>query len=103
MHGRLLFYTRGSVLVFTTGAYSDFRLSGFLVAIRDLDLKALAKEFVADEKASTEELLNRGRPDDFASWLVAKGHAMPVDAAEIHLGDDGEWEREFEISADNYC
>lgn len=77
-------FKKGDVLVFTTGAYSDFALSGFLVAIENLDLPELAKEFVGDRKMY--EFDN----DQFAGWLITKGKAMPCEHNVVHLGDYGE-------------
>jgi hypothetical protein len=92
-------YPKGSIMVMTTGEYSDFRVCGFLVAVQDCDLPALAQAFHAERMAELEAEGNADwdtpDPNDFPSWLVAKGHAMPVDAHEIHLGGYGEFEPEF--------
>ena len=90
---RTLFYKKGSVLQLTVGEYSDFRTCGLLVAIQDIDLPKLAQE-MTDGKNSYDD---GSEPGDFASWLIANGYAMPVDANEVHLGAYGRWEEEFGV------
>ena len=97
-------YQRGSVLVFSSGSYSDYGLVAFLVTIENTDLRALAAEFVreheiesaakvaADPESYADGWVPRADPDDFPSWLVAKGHAMPVSFETIHLGDYGDFD-----------
>lgn len=45
MTDRTLQYPKGSIMVFTTGEYSDFGMAGFLVTIKDCDLPALAQAY----------------------------------------------------------
>ena len=86
-------YPKGSIMVFTAGEYSDFHTAGFLVTVVDCDLPTLARAYArtCDEWDA--------RLDGFAGWLVANGHAMPVEASQIHLGTYGRWEPEFGVSA----
>jgi hypothetical protein len=95
MSDATLQYLRGTALVFTTGAYSDFSISAMLVTIKDCDLPALAKEYRAAEAKPGD--YDSGSPEGFGSWLVANGHAMPMDAQSVHLGDYGEFESEFGV------
>lgn len=88
----VLKYTKGSVIVFTTGEYSDYRVTAFLVAIQDLDLPALAQQMTAGKYRGDDD----ADVNDFAGWLIANGHAMPVDHSLVHLGDYG-WGDEFGI------
>lgn len=96
-------YPKGSIIVMTTGAYSDYSITGFLVAVEDCDLPALAQAFAAEERARIKAGKGarswRGKEDldDFPSWLVAKGHCMPVAYNSVHLGDYSDWEREFGV------
>lgn len=89
---RVLRYPKGSVLQFTTGQYSDFRTCGLLVAVQNLDLPKLAQKMTAGKHR-----YDGAEHEDFASWLVANGHAMPVDSSEVHLGEYGRWEIEFGV------
>lgn len=86
-------YPPGSVLVMTTGEYSDFGVVGILVTMQECDLPALAKEY-ANGKPSYEPA---GMPNNFPAWLISKGYAMPVDHSEVHLGDYGRWGDEFDV------
>lgn len=88
-------YPKGSVLTFTTGEYSDFRVAAYLVTVCDCDLPALAREYVGTYAPENE--WDEPRLDGFASWLIAKGHAMPVATSEVHLGAYGDWEPEFGV------
>lgn len=97
-------FVRGSALIFTSGEYSDFGLSGVLVTIKDCDLPALAKEYVAQEWAAIKERggddWDKPGPDGFAGWLCANGHAMAAEAQCVHLGSYGEFGAEFGVSDD---
>ncbi len=88
-------YRRGTALVFTTGEYSDYGISAMLVTIKDCDLPTLAKEYRAGD--TNADSYDRGRPEGFGSWLVANGHAMPMEAQSVHLGDYGEFASEFGV------
>jgi hypothetical protein len=81
MDNEILNYRKGQVIVFTTGCYSDYSLSGFIVAIEDIDLRGRKDEFLA----SRDPTWNDG--PEFVSWLVAQGLAMPVEHSLVHLGD----------------
>ena len=101
MADNTLKFSRGAIIIFTSGCYSDFGLSGFLVAVKDCDLPALAKEYAKQEKEAIKARKGgdweNASPDQFPSWLVANGHAMSVDASTVHLGDYSEWEPEFGV------
>lgn len=88
--GELLKYPRGSILVMTTGAYSDYHIVGFLVAVADLDLPKLAQQYVGENPKDNDQY-------EFPTWLVSRGLAMPVENSEIHLGEYGEWAEEFGV------
>lgn len=78
---------RGHVIVFTEGEYSDYRLSGFIVAAEDIDIIALSKEFTSSRKDYNIS--------DFPSWLISKGYGLPIAYREIHIGSYGELEINF--------
>ena len=77
----ILDYRKGQVIVFTTGCYSDYSLAGFVVAIEDIDLSAKRDEFLDGGEPTWDSA------DEFVSWLIAKGLAMPVEHSLVHLGD----------------
>jgi len=87
--------SRGTAIMFTSGAYSDFGTSGFLVTIKDCDLPALAQQFVNEEherlKGDKEAWRDQDDPTDFPSWLVANGYAFAAQYSELHLGSYGDW------------
>lgn len=94
----VLKYPRGTPLIFTKGEYSDYGLAGLLVTIKDCDLPSLAQAFVADARAKVKDAyLADDDPRLFASWLVANGHAMPMAAETVHLGQYGRFEDEFNV------
>ena len=82
-------------MVFTIGEYSDYRTSGFLVAIQDCDLPALAQKMANGKIPYSDPGAD---PDNFPSWLIANGYAMPVEHSLIHLGDYGGWSDEFGVA-----
>ena len=92
----ILKFSKGSIIVFTEGCYSDFGICGYLVSVVDLDLIKLAaqfrKEFVADKETPWRDV---AESRDFPSWLVAQGLAMPVDYSQVHVGDYGDWSGEL--------
>lgn len=83
-------FHRGSVLIFSSGEYSDYHIVGFLVAVRDLKLKELVKQFKSEFIA--KDKWDRASPDNFPSWLVSKELAMPIDSTEVYLGDYSDFE-----------
>ena len=91
MQDKILKYPAGKVIEFSSGEYSDYRTCGLIVTIKDCDLPKLAQEF-SGGKARYDT-----SHDEFATWLVANGYAMPVESALIHLGSYGEWEPEFGV------
>lgn len=94
MVGKVLQYPKGSIITFTTGEYSDFRVCGFVVTIVACNLPKLAQEYGNGKKLYSED----GEPSDFPSWLIANGHVMPVEHSEVHLGAYGIWEGEFGVT-----
>ena len=79
-------FPKGTVIEFTAGQYSDFRGIGILVTVNDVDLVDLGEEYKAEFVPEYEW----EKPSDtgFPAWLVAKGHAMPVQSHIVHCGYD---------------
>jgi excisionase family DNA binding protein len=71
---KTLAYPKGSVIVFSSGRYSDYGLIAFVVAVADLDLPALAKEYVAEDAA---------KPEDKRGW----DHDEPMFRADYRARD----------------
>lgn len=92
----ILIYPRGSVLVFTSGEYSDFSMRGHIIAATDLDLPLLARQFALEERAmvAKETILGEDMAD-FSGWLVSRGLALPLEISVVHLGSYPDWEPEF--------
>jgi hypothetical protein len=82
MDEKILNYRKGQIIVFISGCYSDYSLSGFVVAIEDIDLRGRKDEFLVGRN---HQLWDEG--PEFVSWLIAKGLAMPVEDSLVHLGD----------------
>ena len=83
-------FSRGSILVFSTGEYSDYGIVGFLVAVKNLNLKKLVKQYQLEFVPVND--WDIARPEDFPSWLVSKELAMPIDNSKIRLGNYGDFE-----------
>lgn len=94
----ILTYQPGTVLVFTSGCYSDFGTSGFLVTIKDCDLKKIVSELRLWKKKPENQRYkgdDDAEPSDLASFMIVSGYAMPLDCQTVHLGDYSEFESEF--------
>lgn len=95
MEDKFLQYPRGSVIAFTAGVYSNFRMEGLVVAVDDLDLPTLAQSYNARNGGKqflqkTDQDPYSGESGDyygFVAWLIANGFALPVEHSEMHLGD----------------
>lgn len=74
----------GEVIVLTTGCYSDFGISGYIVACKDFDIKAVAEKFI---QANQKKLWSYQYSDLFTAYLISEEYAVPVAHREIHLSD----------------
>ncbi len=93
----ILEYKAGMVIQFTEGSYSDYRLSGNVVTLKDINLIDLAKKYwdecketikynwCGKEKTSTR--IPHTSPD-FSAWLIMKEYVFPANIEEVHLGED---------------
>lgn len=91
---QILHYKRGAVIQLSTGEYSSYQYVGLLVAIKNIDLVALAHQF--QREVAEKEKDSRANPNDFPGWLVANEYALPVLVADVFLGTY-EWEEDFEL------
>lgn len=89
---RVLAHARGTVIVLEDGDYSDRHMAALLVLLGDVDLNALAQEYIERTSNShgSEKELRSGM--GFGAWLVAQGHAAPVSHEEIHTDEFGGWD-----------
>jgi hypothetical protein len=94
----VLKFPRGSVIEFSVGEYSSYRSIALVVAVEDADLPALVKVYAAEERAKIKKrkAWEKPDPDQFPSWLIAKGHALPVTFTEVHLGSYGTFAEHFD-------
>ncbi len=88
-------YTKGTLIAFESGAYSDFTFDGMLVAIVDIDLCQLANEYVQEQREA-KPLRSVNYHYGFVEWLVVNQHAMPIDYSTVFLGD-GAFDKDFNI------
>jgi hypothetical protein len=95
MTERALFYPRGTVLLMSSGEYSDYAYVGQLVTIKDCDLPKLAQECRDTFKKEEGGWRDEADANDFPSWLVANGYAVPLECSEVHVGSYGRWSREL--------
>lgn len=88
-------YPLGTCMAFAVGDYSDYRIVGFLRALRKLDLPALAQLYNDTGPKDDWEM----NPDckHFPAWLVSQGYAKVVDMPIVHLGTWGDWEKKFKV------
>lgn len=87
-------FSRGTVIEFSHGEYSDYGTVGLMVTIVDVDLLKLKQQFVAEHKPRDE--WDHLHPSDFPSWLVAQQVMLPIDCTGIHLGEYSRWDADFE-------
>jgi hypothetical protein len=97
-------FPRGSVIEFSSGEYSDYGTVALVVTTEDTDLPALAKIYAAEERAKIKKRKGQDwekpNPNAFPSWLIAKGHALPVTHTEVHLGSYGHFSQELGVNED---
>ena len=84
----------GTLITFSSGAYSDYGYCGLIVLTQHCDLKLLGKRYVASYKHRYEG--DKPYPEDFPSWLVCNGYGFEVDTNEIHLGEYGDFNMSIE-------
>ncbi len=78
-------YPKGSLIFFTSGSYSDYRINGVMIALQDCNLKALAKEQLDSWTPKNEyDYINT---DQFVAWLVKNGYIEQSDYSEVYVAD----------------
>ncbi len=85
--------SRGEIITFTSGEYSDFGVCGYLVFTQDVDLAKFAQKHFSGKPQYGDHSSAKGLP----SYLVAEGLAMPVDKRDIHIGCYEDFNSEFGV------
>lgn len=75
----------GSLLIVSTGEYSDYSVDGVFRAKSDIDPEALRSEWLALHPEQTVRYCFRD--EQFLAWVAGKGLLEPIDCTEWHLGD----------------
>lgn len=85
-------FKAGEVVVLTSGQYSDYGLSGFIVAIADFDMSEEAISYALNSRATKTPDY-----DEFIAMLIKKELVIPVKYREVHLGNYGDFTKDFKI------
>jgi hypothetical protein len=75
----------GAIFTITTGAYSDYSISGVFKAIKDIDPDALVAQWLA--KAPEQAEPYGFNETQFLAWLTREGILTSVPSFEWHLYD----------------
>lgn len=86
---------KGTVVVMTSGSYSDYRIKDYLLVTQSFDPEAVVERFKASGKYLEVSLYSgRGIPDGshdrFMAWLIEEGLVETVEpdaVREWHLGE----------------
>ncbi len=87
--------TKGQMITFAEGDYSDYCVKALVSAIKEFNVKEKQAEWER-EHTELKECQYRSRPlkrvkgTDFLPWLVSQGLVEDVDYIEIHTGSYGD-------------
>ncbi len=91
-------FKAGEVVVLTSGQYSDYGLTGFVVAIADFDMSDEAILYALDSRSKYDDYgFDKFDYDEFVAWLIKKELVIPVKYREIHLGSYDDFSNDFKI------
>lgn len=92
-------FSKGTILNFTSGCYSDYQLQGMFVALEDVDLPKLCQSWYAEDvkRANKENWYNIGEWEGFISHLIKEEKILPIQTTEVHLGDYNDWDDEWGV------
>lgn len=85
-------YPAGSIILFTSGDYSDFHHIGIYATTRKVDLVEAAALYRSEFTPDDNSIYDEPDPNGFAAWLVVKGWCFPCEVSEEHLGSYGRLE-----------
>ena len=74
----------GSLICVDRGEYSDYRVLGFFVALRDFDPRIELAEHLKEQPEQTEDYAFEG--DMYLSYLLSKGLLLEIDYSTLYLG-----------------
>ena len=75
----------GQCFILSSGEYSDYGHMGFMVALKDFDIKDAEKRFAEKEVDETGWFCELDYPD----FLVKSGYCVPVEYREYHFASYG--------------
>ena len=78
--------TRGEIVLFSSGEYSDYSYVGQVIFTKDCDLKVV-KDVYKEHCKKTKETTDSG---GFVTFLCALEFCLPLQCKEVHLGSYGE-------------
>ena len=82
----------GQLVAFSTGDYSDYKIRGSYVVLKDVTAEMMSK-FVAEVKAAEEAAKWGGDLSSmFTARLISEGCLADINLREIHIGNYGELE-----------
>jgi hypothetical protein len=94
----ILYINAGKIVVFSSGAYSDYSLHGMFVGLQDVTFEQ-AKEVVAEVQAAAELIEDDGgycshcdKAMMYQGSLISRGYLMEVDYIERWVGSYGDLE-----------
>jgi hypothetical protein len=79
-----------TMLMLSTGEYSDYQVHGVFRPLRDFVIGDALAQFKAQFVPEPDAYSNEPDPQDFLGWLCASGYIENAGVAEIHLGCYGE-------------
>jgi hypothetical protein len=83
----------GTLIVFSTGEYSDYGYQGHFLALQDVDadkMRELGAQAEAMDKDESGDRKYEIEPNEaFIGMLIRQGFIMIVDVKEIHIGSYG--------------
>lgn len=78
---------KGTILMLSTGEYSDYGIQTLSKAIKDFDIREVSEEYLSENEGQ------RGSYScdfyKFTQWLIEKKYIETVEYKEWHLGDYG--------------
>ncbi|WP_186211266.1 hypothetical protein [Burkholderia gladioli] len=82
--------TKGQIIAFTNGEYSDHCLRGHMRALEDFETSDKVAAYKTTPESSSANCWER--EDAFMAWLVKTGAVEPIDneVLEWHIGSYGE-------------
>lgn len=83
----------GKLFCTSRGEYSDYRVEGHFLALRDIDralLQTIVDECNAQKTKDEEDGKWTNAEDLFLPELIRRGYVMDIDVTEIHTGSYGD-------------